>query len=259
ANVPYMYHCHILTHEETGMMGQFTVVGGEPSLPGDANQDELVNVQDIILAVNLILSGQYSEYADVNLDGLVNVTDIISIVNIILGNLSINTPAKANLNKNILTLNGDVGGIQFNGELLSNVFGDDIVNSANGKTVIYNLNGKLDTDVFELTSNYSDVIVASSMGKEVEVTFANQFSLNGNYPNPFNPQTTISYTVNLDSDVSIAIYNLLGEKVANLVNEHHFSGDYSVEWNASNNPSGLYVVEMVSGNKVITNKIMLMK
>ncbi len=259
ANVPYMYHCHILTHEESGMMGQFTVVGGEPSLPGDANQDDLVNVQDIILTVNLILSGEYSEYADVNLDGLVNVTDIISIVNIILGNLTINTPAEANLNNNILTLNGDIGGIQFKGELISEVKGNDINVSSNGKTVIYNLNGKLETKSFELSDSFSELIVASSMGKEVEVTLASQFSLNGNYPNPFNPQTTISYTVNLDSDVSIAIYNLLGEKVANLVNEHHFSGDYSIEWNASNNPSGLYLVEMVSGNKVITNKIMLMK
>jgi FtsP/CotA-like multicopper oxidase with cupredoxin domain len=259
ANVPYMYHCHILTHEETGMMGQFTVVGGEPSLPGDANQDDLVNVQDIILAINMILSGEYSEFADVNSDGLVNVADIVSIVNIILGNLAIDTPAEAKLNKNILTTIGDVGGIQFKGELLSDVFGDDIVVSANGITVIYNLNGNLDTEKFEVSEYSSDFVIASSMGKEVEVTLANQFSLNGNYPNPFNPQTTISYTVNIDSDVSIAIYNLLGERVANLINEHHFSGSYSIDWNASQNPSGLYLVEMVSDNKVITNKIMLMK
>ena len=121
------------------------------------------------------------------------------------------------------------------------------------------MNGILDTKVFELSSNYSDLIVSSSLGKEVEIIFANQFSLNGNYPNPFNPQTTISYSVNIDSDVKIAIYNLLGEKVANLVDEHHFIGEYSNVWNASNNPSGLYFVEMVSGNTVVTDKIMLMK
>ena len=108
-------------------------------------------------------------------------------------------------------------------------------------------------------SNYSDLIVFSSLGKEVEISFANQFSLNGNYPNPFNPQTTISYSVNIDSDVKIEIYNLLGEKVANLIDEHHFNGEYSVVWNASNNPSGLYFVEMVSGKKVVIYKIMLMK
>ena len=52
---------------------------------------------------------------------------------------------------------------------------------------------------------------------------------------------------------------LPGEKIANLVGEHHFNGEYSIIQNASNKPSGLYFVEMVSGNTVVTDKIMLMK
>jgi len=231
---------------------------------GDINIDQFINVTDIINQVNIIIEeivpNDYESWAaNMNIDEFIDILDVVSLVNGILGNRIISEFPIAELDENGLKIDGDIGGIQFNGDLQLDVSGNDIIVSANGITIIYNLNGKLDTKVFELSSNYSDLIVSSSLGKEVEIIFANQFSLNGNYPNPFNPQTTISYSVNIDSDVKIAIYNLLGEKVANLVDEHHFNGEYSIVWNASNNPSGLYFVEMVSGNTVVTDKIMLMK
>ena len=51
----------------------------------------------------------------------------------------------------------------------------------------------------------------------------------------------------------------MGEKVTELVNDYQFNGNHSVQWNAVNNPSGLYIVEMVAGNKVATDKLMLLK
>ena len=84
--VPYMYHCHMLQHEDDGLMGQFIVEGEEGILTGDVNGDELVNILDIITIANIVLDGQYDEVADINNDGEVNILDIIGVVNIILDN-----------------------------------------------------------------------------------------------------------------------------------------------------------------------------
>ena len=83
--VPYMYHCHMLQHEDDGLMGQFIVEGEEEILTGDVNGDELVNILDIITIANIVLDGQYDEAADINNDGSVNILDIVALVNIILG------------------------------------------------------------------------------------------------------------------------------------------------------------------------------
>ena len=86
-----------------------------------------------------------------------------------------------------------------------------------------------------------------------------------NYPNPFNPSITINFELSEKNFTNILVYNLLGEKIANLTDEYHFSGNYSVSWNADNNPSGVYLVEMVSVNNVVNKmareslKIMLVK
>jgi hypothetical protein len=66
------------------------------------------------------------------------------------------------------------------------------------------------------------------------------FVLEQNYPNPFNPTTTIRYQIPEASRVIIRIYNLLGQNIATLVNEQRRAGSYSVEWNASDVPSGVY-------------------
>ena len=84
--VPYMYHCHMLQHEDDGLMGQFIVEGEEEILTGDVNGDELVNILDIITIANIVLDGQYDEAADINNDGSVNILDIVALVSIILGN-----------------------------------------------------------------------------------------------------------------------------------------------------------------------------
>lgn len=66
------------------------------------------------------------------------------------------------------------------------------------------------------------------------------FFLNQNYPNPFNPSTTINYTLPIESKVKISVFNLLGELIVTIVDGFKQSGNYKVEWNANNFPSGLY-------------------
>jgi len=86
-----------------------------------------------------------------------------------------------------------------------------------------------------------------------------QFMLYDNYPNPFNPSTTIRYSIPEGSFTSIKIYNSLGSKVATLVNETKSAGTYEVEFNASDLSSGIYYYTLQAGSFSETKKMILMK
>ncbi len=73
-----------------------------------------------------------------------------------------------------------------------------------------------------------------------ERSAAHEFQLEQNYPNPFNARTTINYFLQHTSRVEVAVYNILGEKVAELVNATQGEGRYRIEWNASDFSSGVY-------------------
>jgi len=96
---------------------------------------------------------------------------------------------------------------------------------------------------------------------EVEVTIAAPlaFNLEQNYPNPFNPSTNIAYSIPENGNVRLSVYNVVGEEVAVLVNETKAAGNYTVEFNASNLPSGVYLYKLQAANSVQTRKMMLLK
>ena len=71
-----------------------------------------------------------------------------------------------------------------------------------------------------------------------------KYSLEQNYPNPFNPTTTISYEIKSPDYIELNVFNLLGEKVANLVKEYKMVGRYKIVFNASGLPSGVYLISM---------------
>ncbi|MHB8338621.1 MAG: T9SS type A sorting domain-containing protein [Ignavibacteriaceae bacterium] len=85
------------------------------------------------------------------------------------------------------------------------------------------------------------------------------YTLEQNYSNPFNPVTTINYTVPEKGFVTIKVYDLLGKEVASLVNEEKNSGSYSAEFNGSKLSSGVYFYRMQAGSFVETKKLILMK
>ncbi|RKY95973.1 MAG: hypothetical protein DRQ13_06375 [Ignavibacteriae bacterium] len=86
-----------------------------------------------------------------------------------------------------------------------------------------------------------------------------QFKLEQNYPNPLNPATSIKYAVGNKQIVSIKVYDVLGNEVANLVNEDKPAGNYEIEFNASNLSSGIYFYRLVAGSFIQTKKLILMK
>jgi len=92
-----------------------------------------------------------------------------------------------------------------------------------------------------------------------EMPFIEGFSLEQNYPNPFNPTTTINYELPQQSDVQITIFDLLGKHVTTLLSETQAAGIQSVQWNASNVPSGMYFYQIKAGDFVQTRKMILLK
>lgn len=86
-----------------------------------------------------------------------------------------------------------------------------------------------------------------------------EYGLAQNYPNPFNPTTTINYTLPNSGFAKLSVFNAIGQEVQTLVNENQQSGNYSVNFNADDLPSGLYFYTLSSGKFTQTNKMILMK
>ncbi len=85
------------------------------------------------------------------------------------------------------------------------------------------------------------------------------FALEQNYPNPFNPATTIKYSVPQNGEVHLVIYNVLGMKVAELVNETKAAGSYSIHWDAGQASSGIYFYKLTTAGKTATKRMTLIK
>jgi hypothetical protein len=90
------------------------------------------------------------------------------------------------------------------------------------------------------------------------------FSLAQNYPNPFNPSTMISYQLPVGGDVTLKIYDILGNEIATLVNEYKPAGRYQIEFNSHsgkvrNLTSGVYFYQIKAGEFIQTKKMILLK
>jgi len=90
------------------------------------------------------------------------------------------------------------------------------------------------------------------------------FELLSNYPNPFNPSTTVRYRLNRAAEVDLTIYNALGQPINNLVNAEQISGEYSINWNgtdAKGNPvtAGIYLARLTTNQMVQTIKLALIE
>ena len=86
-----------------------------------------------------------------------------------------------------------------------------------------------------------------------------EYKLEQNYPNPFNPTTTIRYSIPKAGIVNLKVYNLIGEEITTLVNEDKAAGNYEVEFDASQLPSGVYLYQLNAADFVETKKMVLLK
>ena len=132
-----------------------------------------------------------------------------------------------------------------------------------GKTISGNTPIFLVDDQFEIAS----IVIANTDAEEVDVSYdfvPQQFTLNQNHPNPFNPVTNIDFSIQKESYVTLKVINLLGKEVQTLVSGYQPVGFYSVKWDGKTSsgnlaPSGIYIYQLNSIEGTLSRKMVLMK
>lgn len=99
---------------------------------------------------------------------------------------------------------------------------------------------------------YSDVV-------EVSVSVPNKLELTQNYPNPFNPATSIQFSLPEAGNVSLSVYNMIGEQVAELLNKNLDAGHHNINFDGSKFNSGVYIYRLNTEKATLTRKMLLMK
>jgi hypothetical protein len=103
------------------------------------------------------------------------------------------------------------------------------------------------------------VLIEEPTGVEETSSLPQEYQLSQNYPNPFNPTTQIKFAIANSEKVSLKIYNVIGQQVAELVNEVLPAGNYSVSWNARNVSSGVYFYTITTDHFSASKKMVLLK
>lgn len=134
-----------------------------------------------------------------------------------------------------------------------------------GSTWLDNEGGFGQNHLFTLR-NGNTIVLANGFGnfttdvrKDEGAGVPSEFALSQNYPNPFNPSTKFSYTIPADANVSLTVYNALGQEVATIFNGFQKAATYSVDFNASKLTSGIYFYTLKAGNYTATRKMTILK
>ncbi|MBO6622490.1 MAG: T9SS type A sorting domain-containing protein [Balneola sp.] len=123
------------------------------------------------------------------------------------------------------------------------------------------------SNIVEWTDDLAGIGVVAMAGSDVSTSIdinngeiPLSFALEQNYPNPFNPSTSIKFSIPKSSDVTLNVFNVLGQRVATLVNKETFkAGSYTVNFDASNLSSGMYIYRLQAGEFLSVKKMMLIK
>jgi hypothetical protein len=240
---------------------------------GDVNGDGDVNVLDIVQIVGYVIDGEAdfdTACADSNGDGDVNVLDIVQLVNAILGRSDVGDATTGTLIRDngalMLKANGYIGGVQmtlkhgadFTLKLTDDAFVADSRTVGNETKLVIVVPES--EELFTFTGDFEivDMIVANSSDR-VNVTAPTAFSLSEAYPNPFNPTTSMTLAVPEAGNVSVQVYNIMGQVVATLASGHMDASTYTLTWDASNVSSGMYFIKAEAAGSVTTQKLVLMK
>ncbi|MCU0410979.1 MAG: T9SS type A sorting domain-containing protein [Bacteroidetes bacterium] len=119
----------------------------------------------------------------------------------------------------------------------------------------------LEADELRLGTSWADVVPSggSSHVETMNNAVPQSLQLAQNFPNPFNPSTTIEFAVASTQLVTVKVHDMLGREVATLVDHTLNPGSYRTKWNAMDNPSGLYFYTVRAGNETLTRRMALVK
>ena len=154
------------------------------------------------------------------------------------------------------------------GELALVAYGDIVFDGEVALSLVFRPTTEIENTVIEITDNqtYDSEFGFNRLGLPAPVqvqTRPEVFALANNYPNPFNPATTIKYALPQAADVELTVYNVVGQPVRMLVAEHQSAGRYVVEWDATNDSghslsSGMYFYRLQAGEEFSEVKKMLL-
>ena len=109
---------------------------------------------------------------------------------------------------------------------------------------------------FEIT----ELIVANSHAEvSASLPIADSFSLSQAYPNPFNPTTTMTLTMPVSGNITVEVYNLLGQSITTLTSGYKEAGTYNLIWDATDAASGVYFITLSASDTRLTQKVLLLK
>lgn len=110
-------------------------------------------------------------------------------------------------------------------------------------------------------AGYWYLISESQVSTDIETldTQPNSFSLNNNYPNPFNPETSFSFTLPKQGRATLIVYDMLGNEMERIVDQDLPAGEFRTSWNAEGMSSGTYFYRLESQGLVLTKKMTLLK
>ena len=141
-------------------------------------------------------------------------------------------------------------------------------NEAEGEKMTFKYYDSSDDEIIEYSEtiefvdnmNVGDGFNTFALSREMgDILEPSAYSISEAYPNPFNPVTSFNYTLADDGMVHVAVYDVNGRQVAELVNGFKLAGSYPVMWDANDLSSGIYIVKMLANEYTAVQKIMLIK
>jgi hypothetical protein len=245
------------------------------TVAGDASGDGSVNVLDVVQIVAAILgNGTLTEEgalcADFNADGTLNVLDVVSLVSSILGNGRVDSASSVEIIKSNadakFKANGYVGAIQmtithdenFSIEMTEKAMVADYYTEGNSTTLMV-VDPQSD-ELFTTDGIYTvESVIAASNGEYIEISVPTSFSVSNAFPNPFNPTTSLNLVLDADANVSVKVFNVMGQLVDVIAQGQMTQGSHAINWNASASPSGVYFINTEVGSSLSSQKVMLLK
>ncbi len=236
--------------------------------------------------------------ANIDGNAVINILDVIGLINIVLGeresykiedsyavvqmyqegaDLNLRIESSADIAGIEMTINSD--GL-LDTYLKDNSHIETLSKYHNGalRIVSYNLfNEPFDSHVIEyriadgamINQDDLNIVIASPHGDEFYVTTNHNgevkemgpdgYELYDPYPNPFNPSTQVSFSIPKESYVSLKAFNVIGEEVDIIFEGYQIKGNHTYTWDASSLASGVYYIKMISNNKSLSTKVMLLK
>ncbi len=271
---------------------QYVFKGQRPPIPinaGDANGDADVNIGDIVYIVDYIFKGgppppkaapgmsagpvYYTVEKSANADGALLKIMLDSDVPIggvqfevpdPAGFIKTSAPVLGGMTRDMQAYSGFTAGSHRFG--LCDMSGSGVIPAGQGEllTIPYSGIEAAEIESFQVFDEHGNEIPAVLGTREKTEPLPMQYSLMQNYPNPFNPTTTINYAVPAAGHVELIVFNVLGQKVKNLVNSEQQAGRYSVTWDATDNAghkvaTGIYFYRLKADEFTKTRKMALIK